>query len=241
PSLALYWKEVVLDADSFSPPASPEGSCMTQPMKAGDKRGSGASPDWWRRNLPAMRTALAAYAGITVGVTLVALGLNWFLVPNRLAAGGVSGLAVVIYDLFNIPVGATMLVINIPLFALAAKVLGGAARARSIFGFVALSVITDGLAAYLQPLTRDPVLAAIDGGVLVGIGVGITYRLGGSTGGTALGARLIDPYLRIGTGRAMLLADGLVILAAGLAFGPALALYALLGSEERRVGHAWRC
>src|SRR5690606_34129322 len=124
PSLALYWKEVVLDADSFSPPASPEGNCMTQPMEAGGKRGSGASPGWWRRNLPGMRALLAAYAGITIGVTLVALGLNWFLVPNRLAAGGGSGLAVVIYHLFNVPVGATMLAINIPLFALAAKVLG---------------------------------------------------------------------------------------------------------------------
>lgn len=201
---------------------------MTQPMEAGGKRGSGASPGWWRRNLPATRALLAAYAGITIGVTLVALGLNWFLVPNRLAAGGVSGLAVVIYHLFNVPVGATMLAINIPLFALAAQVLGVAAGARSIFGFVALSVLTDGLAPYLQPLTHDPVLAAIYGGVLVGIGVGITYRFGGSTGGTALGARLIHHYLRIGTGRAMLLADGLVILAAGLAFGPELALYALL-------------
>jgi len=127
---------------------------MTQPMEAGGKRGSGASPGWWRRNLPAMRALLAAYAGISIGVTLVALGLNWFLVPNRLAAGGVSGLAVVIYHLFNVPVGATMLAINIPLFALAAQVLGVAAGARSIFGFVALSVLTDGLAPL--PAATDP-------------------------------------------------------------------------------------
>jgi len=182
----------------------------------------------WSQRWAPLRSALLAYIGITAGVTLVALGLNWFLVPHRLAAGGVSGLAVVVYHLFGVPVGATMLAINIPLFALAARVLGISTGTRSIFGFVALSVVVDTLAPYTQPLTQDPVLAAIYGGVLVGVGVGITYRFGGSTGGTALGARLIHHYLHIGTGRAMLLADGLVILAAGIAFGPELALYALL-------------
>ncbi|MFS8665277.1 MAG: YitT family protein [Limnochordales bacterium] len=194
---------------------------MTKASGAVDKRGG-------RRRWPALRATLAAYAGLTAGVALVALGLNWFLVPHRLAAGGVSGLAVVVHHLFGLPVGATMLVINIPLFILAAQVLGIAAGARSIYGFVSLSLIVDALAPYLSPLTQDPVLASIYGGVLVGIGVGITYRLSGSTGGTALGARLIHHYLRIGTGRALLLADGIVILLAGIAFGPELALYALL-------------
>ncbi|HLT58319.1 MAG: YitT family protein [Limnochordales bacterium] len=194
---------------------------MTKASGAVDKRGG-------RRRWPALRATLAAYAGLTAGVALVALGLNWFLVPHRLAAGGVSGLAVVVHHLFGLPVGATMLVINIPLFILAARVLGIAAGARSIYGFVSLSLIVDALAPYLSPLTQDPVLASIYGGVLVGIGVGITYRLSGSTGGTALGARLIHHYLRIGTGRALLLADGIVILLAGIAFGPELALYALL-------------
>lgn len=194
---------------------------MTKASGAVDKRGG-------RRRWPALRATLAAYAGLTAGVALVALGLNWFLVPHRLAAGGVSGLAVVVHHLFGLPVGATMLVINIPLFILAARVLGIAAGARSIYGFVSLSLIVDALAPYLNPLTQDPVLASIYGGVLVGIGVGITYRLSGSTGGTALGARLIHHYLRIGTGRALLLADGIVILLAGIAFGPELALYALL-------------
>ncbi len=195
---------------------------MPQATETRDKQG------WWRERWPAVRAAFIAYVGVTAGVTLVALGLNWFLVPNRLAAGGVSGLAVVVYHLFRVPVGVTMLAVNIPLFLLAARVLGVAAGARSVFGSVALSVAVDALAPYLRPLTEDPVLAAIYGGVLVGIGVGITYRFGGSTGGTALGARLIHHYLHIGTGRAMLLADGIVILAAGLAFGPELALYALL-------------
>jgi len=194
---------------------------MTKASGAVDKRGG-------RRRWPALQATLAAYAGLTAGVALVALGLNWFLVPHRLAAGGVSGLAVVVHHLFGLPVGATMLVINIPLFILAARVLGIAAGARSIYGFVSLSLIVDALAPYLNPLTQDPVLASIYGGVLVGIGVGITYRLSGSTGGTALGARLIHHYLRIGTGRALLLADGIVILLAGIAFGPELALYALL-------------
>lgn len=200
-----------------------EGSALNVPPD-NDRGAKGIARTRW----PAVRATLSAYAGITAGVTLVALGLNWFLVPNRLAAGGVSGLAVVLHHLLSVPVGATMLLVNVPLFAAAARVLGVSFGTRSIYGFVALSLLVDALAPYVRPLTQDPVLAAIYGGILTGIGVGITYRLGGSTGGTAVAARMIHHYTKIGTGRAMLLADGLVILAGGLAFGPELALYALL-------------
>lgn len=176
----------------------------------------------------AWRKGFIAYVGITVGVAIAALGLNWFLTPNKIAAGGVSGLSVVIFHLSGFPVGVTMLIFNVPLFILGTRVLGAAFGTRSIYGFLMFSVIVDVTAPFLEALTPDPLLAAIYGGALLGVGIGITYKFGGSTGGTAIAARLIDRWTRIGVGRAMLLADGLVIVSAGIVFGPELALYGLL-------------
>lgn len=183
---------------------------------------------WFRQRWPALRAGLLAYLWLTVGVTVFALGMNFFLAPNKIAAGGVSGLAVVVFHLFGFPVGVTMLVLNVPLFLLGVRVLGASFGARSIYGFVLLSVAVDATAPFLAPLTGDALLASIYGGVLMGIGTGLTYRVGGSTGGTAIAARLISHYSNMGVGRALLLADGFVIIVAGIAFGAELALYGLL-------------
>lgn len=183
---------------------------------------------WFKRRWPAIRSGIEVYGGITIGVLIFALGMNFFLAPNKIAAGGVSGLAVVIYHVSGIPVGVTMLALNVPLFLFGARILGSSFGARSIYGFIALSVAIDGTAPFLPTLTADPLLASIYGGVLMGIGTGITYRLGGSTGGTAIAARLMSHYTRMSVGRALLAADGLVIVAASFAFGAELALYGLL-------------
>lgn len=183
---------------------------------------------WLRTRWAAWRSGVLAYLGLTVGLAIAAVGLNWFLTPNKIAAGGVSGLAVVIFHAFNLPVGITMLVFNVPLFIMGAKVLGRAFGTRSVFSFLGFSFFVDVTAPFLQALTPDPLLASIYGGALLGVGLGITYKFGGSTGGTAIAARLIDHYTRIGVGRSLLLADGVVIVAAGLVFGAELALYGLL-------------
>lgn len=174
------------------------------------------------------KAGLRAYGLITLGVLIFALGMNFFLAPNKIAAGGVSGLSVVLLHTFGFPPGITMLVLNIPLFLFGARVLGASFGARSVFGFVTLSLAVDGTAPFLPTLTEDPLLASLYGGVLMGIGSGLTYRVGGSTGGTAIAARLISHYTNMSVGRALLIADGVVILAAGVAFGPELALYGLL-------------
>lgn len=179
---------------------------------------------------PSLLELVKVYGGITVSVLIFTLGMNLFLTPNRIAAGGVSGLAVVVYHLTGFPVGVTMLLLNIPLFVFGSRVLGASFGARSVFAFVLLSVAIDLTAPFLPPLTNDALLASIYGGVLMGIGSGFTYRLGGSTGGTAIAARLMSHYFRISVGRALLLADGSVILLAGFAFGPELALYGLLAA-----------
>jgi len=175
-----------------------------------------------------VRRTITSYLGVILGGALVALALNWFLVPNRIAAGGVSGLATITHYVFGWPVGVTMLAVNLPLFLASIKVLGPRFGVKTVIGTVATSVLVDLTAPYITPLTQDAALAAIYGGVLTGAGIGITFRFGGSTGGTDMAARLLNHYTAISVERSLLIFDGIVIGLAAITFNPELALYAFL-------------
>lgn len=176
------------------------------------------------------RRDLLDYAGIFAGVAITALALDWFLIPNLIAAGGASGLATVIHHLTNLPVGLLMVLINIPLFLASVRAFGSHFGAKTIFGTAALSILIDLFAGVLPgPLTRDPLLASLYGGVLSGIGIGLTFRFNGTTGGTDIAARLLKKFFSLSIGRALLFIDMAVIILAGLVFRqPDLALYALI-------------
>ena len=167
-------------------------------------------------------------AGMLAGSFLVAAGLVAFLIPNRIAAGGVSGLATIIHYLLHFPVGAVILALNVPLFLLSLRELGIPFGIRTLYGTLTLGIWVDVLTPYLKPLTQDLLLAAIYGGVAVGIGMGLVFRFRGSTGGTDLAARLLNKYVHISLGQSLLLIDFMVITAAGIVFSAELAMYALL-------------
>ena len=158
----------------------------------------------------------------------MALGLVAFQVPNKIAAGGVSGIAVILYHLFQLPVGMVMLTLNIPLFLLSLKELGWGFGVRTLYGTLTLSLFVDLLTPRISVATEDLLLATVFGGLLVGLGLGLCFRFKGSTGGTDLAARLINKYLKVSLGQALLGIDFLVITAAGLIFNAELAMYALL-------------
>ncbi|KNZ70129.1 hypothetical protein Tfer_1271 [Thermincola ferriacetica] len=169
------------------------------------------------------------YIGITVGVVIMALGLDMFLVPNKIAAGGVSGIATLLYYLFRVPVGMAMLLINVPLFLTAIKTLGFGFGVRSLYGTIALSVAVDLLAPYVPVPTHQPLLASIYGGIAVGIGLGLVFRYKATTGGTDLAAAIVNKYLVwASVGLILFGIDAMVIIAAGYVFNAELALYALL-------------
>lgn len=170
------------------------------------------------------------YLVITAGTLIVALGLAVFQVPNRIAAGGLGGLATVLHYTLAVPVGLTMLVLNVPLFLLGLRLMGIHFALRSLFGTVLLSVFTDLLLVHTSSPTGDSLLAAIYGGVLVGVGLGLVFRAGGTTGGTDMAAQILRPHLRGSSGRVLVLIDGVVIGMAALVFGVELALYALLSA-----------
>ncbi|HEY5516716.1 MAG TPA: YitT family protein [Coriobacteriia bacterium] len=172
------------------------------------------------------------YFWMTLGILITAFALDAFLIPNKIAAGGVSGLATVIFyalkdaGLPSVPVGVTMLVLNVVLLAVGVRLRGWKYGAKTIYGAVALSVAVDVMATFVQPMAvSDRLLAVLWGGALAGIGMGMVFRVGGNTGGTDIVAQLLTSKVSLGVGQLMLLVDACVLLVAAFKFGPELALY----------------
>lgn len=169
------------------------------------------------------------YLGITIGAIITAIGLNMFLIPYKIAAGGVSGLATVLYYLLDWPVGMIMLAFNIPLFIIGVRLMGAQYGFNTLFGAGMLSLAIDVLAPFTPVMTSDLLLNSLYGGVIEGIGLGIVFRCKGNTAGTALAAVILNKLFGIRIGQAMMAADFFVIVFAGVAFkSPELALYALI-------------
>ena len=171
------------------------------------------------------------YALMTLGALLIAWGLNAFLIPNKIAAGGVSGLATIIYHVardagVNLPVGVQMLVMNVALLFVALRARGWKFAAKTIYGIVALSVAIDLMAPFVPALaSEDLLLAALYGGAVTGLGLGLVFKAGGNTGGSDLIAQLLSSRVALGLGQLTLIIDAMVTLVAALVFGPELALY----------------
>ncbi len=169
------------------------------------------------------------YLWVTAGSFVVAAGLVFFLIPHKIAAGGVSGMAIIIYHLVGLPVGLTMLALNVPLFLIAIRKIGLNFGIKTLWGTITLSFFTDILNLRLDKLTNDPLLASIYGGILVGVGLGIVFRARATTGGSDLAAQLLYRRIKGSTGQALLAIDGSVIIIAGIVFNIELALYGLIG------------
>jgi len=172
---------------------------------------------------------------MTVGIVMTAWSLDAFLIPNRIAAGGVAGLATVIYYWskatlgITVPVGTQMLVMNALLILVAWRFRGTKYVAKTLYGAVTLSILVDVLAPFTPHLaSQDLLLAALWGGAISGLGMGLVFKGGGNTGGTDIVAQLLSRRLPFGVGQIMLVIDACVTLLAALQFGPNLALYGVV-------------
>lgn len=155
------------------------------------------------------------YFGITIGTAIMAISLNLFLEPNTIAPGGVTGLAIVIKKLTGIPIDITNIVINIPLFIMGVFILGKSFGAKTLYATISLSffirIIPSGY------ITRDLLLASVFGAVLIGLGLGLVFKAGGTTGGTDLGGAILNkffPGLSVAT--LMMIIDLGVVIIAGI-------------------------
>ncbi|PTX59927.1 uncharacterized membrane-anchored protein YitT (DUF2179 family) [Melghirimyces profundicolus] len=164
---------------------------------------------------------------IILGSFIFALGVNYFAIPNKLSEGGFTGISLILYYLFGFSPGAVILVLNIPLFVVGYKVFGKRTLIYTIFGTVAVSLtlwLTEG---NYKPV-NDPLLAALYTGVLVGSGLGLIFRTGGTTGGVDIIARLGNKYLDWSIGRTMFLFDLVVISVSAFFIGREKAMYTVV-------------
>jgi uncharacterized membrane-anchored protein YitT (DUF2179 family) len=166
------------------------------------------------------------YALITIGCIIQALAMDLFLIPAQLAAGGVSGLAQIVNAFTGWPIGVMVTLLNLPLFVLGWRYLGGRRfMARTVFTVGVYAALVDALAAYLPRtgLTPDPFLNALYGGVLGGLGMGLVFRAQGTTGGTDIVARILGRWRGVPLSQSYLLTDTAIVF-----FGWEHALYAVV-------------
>jgi len=173
------------------------------------------------------KTVLFEYIQIIFGAALVGLAFNIFLLPSRLAAGGVSGISTILFELFQFNPAYVQWLINIPLLILGVVLVGKEFSMKTLVGtFFVPFVIW--LSMDIKLSVENPLLSAIYGGIMLGVGLGIVYRANGSTGGTALIAQLVKKYTGLSSGFSQLLVDGLVVVTSAFVFNFELALYAMI-------------
>ena len=162
---------------------------------------------------------VSAYLKIVAGSALYAVGFRYFLYPNAITTGGVTGIAMIINFLSGLPVGVMTLVMNVPLFLLSWKRFGLRFLLASLAGTVCSSVFVDLLALVPVEITHEPLLGAIYGGVIKGLGLGIVYSTGATTGGVDIVAKFLrKKYQYINFSTFILGLDVVVILAFALIF-----------------------
>ena len=170
------------------------------------------------------------YLMIIVGAALFAAGFQFFLYPNSIIVGGVSGIAMIINLLTKLPVGLLTIVLNIPLFIIAWRYFGTDFIVGSLVGMLLSSVFVDLFALISISPTNDMLLACIIGGAVKGLGLGIVYYAGATTGGTDIIAKFIRlrfPYLNFGT--VVLITDCFIIVAFAAIFNKVeSAMYAVI-------------
>lgn len=170
---------------------------------------------------------LRSYSLIALGALLVSVSYNVFLLPARLAAGGVVGISTLLYDLYQWTPAIVQWCINIPVFILGYFLLGRDFSIKTLVGTILLPFfiwVTSNLSYGVQ----DPMLAAIYGGIMTGVGLGLVFRGNGSTGGTTIIGQLIKKYTGLSSGYAQMIIDAMIVVAAMFIFDLELALYAMI-------------
>ena len=167
------------------------------------------------------------YLQILLGSLVAAAAYPAFLVPNNIAPGGLTGVATILNFLFRWPVGTVSLLLNIPLFIIGYRAMGRIFAFRSLVATFLFSILIDILP--IRPISTDPLLGTLFGGVVLGTGLGLILRGGATTGGSDMVARMVHRRLPfISVGMFLFAVDCLVVLVAAVAIGTEQALYAFI-------------
>ncbi|EAZ87644.1 YitT family protein [Lysinibacillus fusiformis] len=175
-----------------------------------------------------VRENIVDYVYVIVGAAVIAIGFNVFLLPNQVASGGVSGISTIFHGLFGWNPGIVQYAFNIPLFIAGVLLLGKKFGIKSFIGTITLPFIVL-LTNSWEPWTDNPLLGALFGGIVVGLGIGLVFKGNASTGGTDLLAQIITKYTGLTLGTSVLLIDGIIAISAAVVFDLEKGLYALIG------------
>lgn len=155
---------------------------------------------------------------VILGTLCTAAGVGLFLTPNKIVNGGVSGIGTILYNVFQIPMGGTYITLNLLFLLLGLRILGKTFVLKTLMGAGILSVFVE-IFTYLTPLTDNILIAAIFGGFLYGLGIGIVFSSGATTGGTDILGRLLQyKFSSLPIGKLMLVIDGIIVLSSALVF-----------------------
>ncbi|WP_051271914.1 YitT family protein [Shimazuella kribbensis] len=164
---------------------------------------------------------------ILLGALLVAVGLEIFLVPNQVIDGGVVGISIMLSHLSGWNLGIFLFVLNLPFFFLGYKQIGKTFAISTLFGVLVMSIGTVWLHP-VPPLTEDPLLAAVFGGIIIGIGIGLVIRYGGSLDGTEILAIMFNKKIPFSVGQTVMFFNIFILGSAGFVFGWDRAMYSLI-------------
>lgn len=169
------------------------------------------------------------YIVLIFGATLVGVSVGSVLLPSKLSTGGFTGIATILHYVMKLPASVVLPALNIPIFLLVWKVIGFKYGFRSLVGMIFCSLGIK-LGEYFGVLTTEPILAAIYGGFLSGLGIALTYRVGGSTGGTDLVAKLVQVKKQhMNLSEILLIVDSIIIATSSIIFNSIeVALYSIV-------------
>lgn len=172
---------------------------------------------------------LQNWAGIVIGAFILSFGINNFIIANGLAEGGFFGISLLFYYLFHVEFGLTFLILNIPLFYIGYRIFGKHFLFRTFVGVVLVSVFSLVIPKTLfPPIPNDKLLAALYGGVVNGIGLGLIFRFGATSGGSDILARLANHRWGYSIGRTLFAIDILVISIVAVILDTTTAMYSLV-------------
>jgi uncharacterized membrane-anchored protein YitT (DUF2179 family) len=167
-----------------------------------------------------LKRSLANLVLVILGSAIMGVGYALFLIPHHFVPGGVSGIAIIVNYFTRLPVGILIMVLNIPVFIFGIRIMGRKYGLRSLLGMVISSLLIDFFyeVVRLKSATDNAVLAAIYGGFMLGIGLGLVFRGRASTGGSDIIGQILNKYLGVSIGIGIMLVDFFIISASGLAY-----------------------
>ncbi len=158
-----------------------------------------------------IKKQIAEIFGTILGSFVISIGISLFLLPNQLSSGGIAGIGTIIYYLLKIPMGTTIILLNIPLFLISILKIGKSFFVKSLIGTISLSIFIDWLDKF-KPLTQDRFLACIYGGIIIGVGTAIILKVNSSKCGTDMVTYITKKYKpNIRTGNIIVIIDIIIV------------------------------